>query len=172
MFTLVLKGHIALDRARFPAGTTGTQLDILARQFLWQEGFDYDHGTGHGVGVFLSVHEGPQRIAKAPSHVALQPGMIVSNEPGYYRADAFGIRCENLVVVRESTREAEERAMLEFESITLVPFDQRLLEPGLMTEAELVWLDDYHQRVHAAIGPLLQGHDLEWLQQATRPLSS
>ncbi len=172
MFTLVLKGHIALDRARFPAGTTGTQLDALARQFLWQEGFDYDHGTGHGVGVFLSVHEGPQRIAKASSTIALQPGMIVSNEPGYYRDGAFGIRCENLVVVRESAREDEERAMLEFEAITLVPFDLRLVDASLMTPAELAWLDNYHRRVAAAIGPLLEGSDLEWLQQATRPLSA
>lgn len=170
MFTLVLKGHIALDQARFPAGTTGTQLDILARQFLWQEGFDYDHGTGHGVGVFLSVHEGPQRIAKAASTVALRPGMIVSNEPGYYRDGAFGIRCENLVVVRESTRKGEERPMLEFEAITLVPFDTRLVDASLMTPAELAWLNDYHQRVVTAIGPLLEGADREWLEQATRPL--
>lgn len=172
MFTLVLKGHIALDLARFPAGTTGSQLDILARQFLWQEGFDYDHGTGHGVGVFLSVHEGPQRIAKAPNTIALQPGMIVSNEPGYYRADAFGIRCENLVVVRECTRAGEEQSMLGFEAITLVPFDRRLVEPGLMTPAELAWLDNYHSQVRSVVGPLLQGADREWLQQATRPLAA
>ena len=102
LFTLVLKGHIALDQARFPRGTTGTQLDALARQFLWREGFDYDHGTGHGVGVFLSVHEAPQRISKHYNAVRAAPGMIVSNEPGYYRDGAFGMRCENLVVVRES----------------------------------------------------------------------
>ena len=134
MFTLVLKGHIALGRARFPAGTTGSQLDSLARQFLWQEGYDYDHGTGHGVGAFLSVHEGPQRIAKAPNTTALQPGMVVSNEPGYYRAGAFGIRCENLVVVRESSREGGELAMLEFDALTLVPFDLRLVDASLMTQ--------------------------------------
>jgi Xaa-Pro aminopeptidase len=172
MFTLVLKGHIALDQARFPVGTTGSQLDILARQFLWQEGFDYDHGTGHGVGVFLSVHEGPQRIAKAPNTTALQPGMIVSNEPGYYRAGAFGIRCENLVVVRESRRGNEEQAMLEFEAITLVPFDLRLVDASLMTAAELHWLDSYHRRVAAVVGPLLEGADLAWLEQATRPLAA
>jgi Xaa-Pro aminopeptidase len=172
MFTLVLKGHIALDQARFPVGTTGSQLDILARQFLWQEGFDYDHGTGHGVGVFLSVHEGPQRIAKAPNTTALQPGMIVSNEPGYYRADAFGIRCENLVVVRESSRGGEEQAMLEFEAITLVPFDLRLVDVSLLTAAELHWLDSYHRRVAAVVGPLLEGADLAWLEQATRPLAA
>jgi len=171
MFTLVLKGHIALDQARFPAGTTGTQLDILARQFLWQEGFDYDHGTGHGVGVFLSVHEGPQRIAKAPNTIALQPGMIVSNEPGYYRDGEFGIRCENLVVVQQSTREGEERTMLEFDAITLVPFDVRLVDITLLTKAELAWLNEYHQRVAAVIGPLLDGADRDWLEQATSPLA-
>ncbi len=171
MFTLVLKGHIALDQARFPVGTTGSQLDILARQFLWQKGFDYDHGTGHGVGVFLSVHEGPQRIAKAPTTVALQPGMIVSNEPGYYRAGAFGIRCENLLVVRESTREGGELAMLEFEALTLVPFDRRLVDTSLMTELELTWFDNYQQRVAAVIGPLLKGADRDWLAQVTRPLA-
>lgn len=171
MFTLVLKGHIALDGARFPVGTTGTQLDILARQFLWQEGFDYDHGTGHGVGVFLSVHEGPQRIAKAPNSIALQPGMIVSNEPGYYRGEEFGIRCENLVVVQKSARNAEERAMLEFDAITLVPFDLRLVDITLLTAAELEWLNEYHQRVAEVIGPLLQGADRDWLQRATRPLA-
>ena len=172
MFTLVLKGHIALDQARFPVGTTGSQLDILARQFLWQQGFDYDHGTGHGVGVFLSVHEGPQRIAKAPNTTALQPGMIVSNEPGYYRAGAFGIRCENLVVVRKSSRDNEEQAMLEFEAITLVPFDLRLVDASLMTAAELHWLDSYHQRVAAVVGPLLDEADRAWLEQATRPLAA
>ena len=170
MFTLVLKGHIALDQARFPAGTTGTQLDVLARQFLWREGCDYDHGTGHGVGVFLSVHEGPQRISKQHSTVALCPGMIISNEPGYYRDGDYGIRCENLVVVRESGRTDHERPMLEFEAITLVPFDLRLVDIGLMTPAELSWLNDYHQRVATVIGPLLSAAELNWLQQATRPL--
>ncbi len=172
MFTLVLKGHIALDLARFPVGTTGTQLDILARQFLWQEGFDYDHGTGHGVGVFLSVHEGPQRIGKAANATALAPGMIVSNEPGYYRADGFGIRCENLVVVRESSRTDEEQAMLEFEAITLVPFDLRLLDASLLSRAELDWLNSYHQRVAEVISPLLDGSDLAWLEHATRPVAA
>jgi Xaa-Pro aminopeptidase len=170
MFTLVLKGHIALDQARFPAGTSGSQLDVLARQFLWQEGFDYDHGTGHGVGVFLSVHEGPQRIAKASSGVALRPGMIVSNEPGYYRDGAFGIRCENLVVVRESSGRQDERLMLEFEAITLVPFDRRLVDVALLSEAEMAWLNDYHRRVAELIGPRLEGGDRDWLEQATAPL--
>lgn len=171
MFTLVLKGHIALDKARFPAGTTGTQLDVLARQFLWAEGYDYDHGTGHGVGAFLSVHEAPQRIGKAHNPFALQPGMIISNEPGYYKVDCYGIRCENLVVVRES-KVAGETAMLEFEALTLVPFDQRLLDTSLLSSAEVQWIDDYHALVLDRIGPLLQGEELGWLQQATRPLAA
>jgi Xaa-Pro aminopeptidase len=167
LFTLVLKGHIALDQARFPPGTTGTQLDALARQYLWRAGFDYDHGTGHGVGVFLSVHEGPQRISKHYNPVALRPGMIVSNEPGYYRDGVFGMRCENLVVVREALQEDGDTPMLEFEALTLVPFDTRLLDTSLMSAAELDWLNAYHQRVATAIGPLLQGSDKEWLAQAT-----
>ncbi|TDG15036.1 aminopeptidase P family protein [Seongchinamella unica] len=169
MFTLVLKGHIALDQARFPAGTTGTQLDVLARQFLWQGGFDYDHGTGHGVGAFLSVHEAPQRIAKAHNPFALLPGMIVSNEPGYYRDHSFGIRCENLVVVREAETGGE-TSMYEFEALTLVPFDQRLLCVELLTAAEREWINDYHAQVAREIGPLLEGADKGWLEQATRPL--
>ncbi|MGB1140780.1 MAG: M24 family metallopeptidase, partial [Halioglobus sp.] len=132
LFTLVLKGHIALAEAIFPAGTTGTQLDALARQFLWREGFDYDHGTGHGVGVFLSVHEGPQRISKASSKVALRPGMIVSNEPGYYRDGEFGMRCENLLAVVEAPPMGDGRAMLAFETLTLAPFDRRLLMLSLL----------------------------------------
>lgn len=172
LFTLVLKGHIALARARFPRGTTGTHLDALARQFLWREGYDYDHGTGHGVGVFLSVHEGPQRISKQHNGVALCPGMIISNEPGYYRDGAFGMRCENLQVVRESDDIGGEISMLEFETLTLVPFDTRLLEIGLMDTTELEWLNRYHQRVVATIGPLLQAADRDWLAQATRPVGA
>ncbi|MCB1687611.1 MAG: aminopeptidase P family protein [Halioglobus sp.] len=170
LFTLVLKGHIALAQVRFPRGTTGTQLDALARQFLWREGYDYDHGTGHGVGVFLSVHEGPQRISKVHNAVALRPGMIVSNEPGYYRDGAFGIRCENLQVVRECEDSVGETPVLEFETLTLVPFDTRLLDPALMDAAEIDWLNRYHQRVLETIGPLLQGSDKVWLSQATRPV--
>ncbi|CAA0109389.1 Aminopeptidase YpdF [Halioglobus japonicus] len=170
LFTLVLKGHIALAQVRFPPGTTGTQLDALARQFLWREGYDYDHGTGHGVGVFLSVHEGPQRISKVHNPVALRPGMIVSNEPGYYRDGAFGMRCENLQVVCEGSDAIGETPMLEFETLTLVPFDVRLVEPTLMDAAEIDWLNRYHQRVAATIGPLLQGDDAIWLSQATRPI--
>ena len=171
MFTLVLKGHIALDQARFPEGTTGTQLDILARQFLWQQGFDYDHGTGHGVGCYLSVHEGPQRIAKVYNGTALKPGMVLSNEPGFYKDGTYGMRCENLVVVTEVGKVAgTDRKMLGFKPLTLAPFDLRLVERDLLTEAELDWLNDYHVKVRETIGPYLEGATLDWLQQATRIL--
>ena len=170
-FTLVLKGHIALDRARFPDGTTGTQLDILARQFLWMAGLDYDHGTGHGVGAFLSVHEGPQRIAKVSSDIPLKPGMVISNEPGYYKDQRYGIRCENLVVVRESEIQGDDgRTMYEFEAITMAPFDRRLLDVALMTPEELVWLNNYHANVWQKLSPFLDGDDLAWLEQATQPI--
>lgn len=169
-FTLVLKGHIALASARFPKGTTGSQLDALARQHLWAHGFDFDHGTGHGVGHFLSVHEGPQRIAKAYNPTALLPGMVLSNEPGYYRADAFGIRIENLELVVE-VETAGDMTMLGFESLTRAPIDRRLVDLSLLTDTELAWLNRYHQTVFAVISPSLQGDDLAWLQQATAPLS-
>lgn len=171
MFTLVLKGHISLDQAHFPEGTTGTQLDILARQHLWQQGFDYDHGTGHGVGCFLSVHEGPQRIGKAFNGTELQPGMVISNEPGYYKDGAYGMRCENLVLVTQVGEVADTgKKMLGFEPITLTPFDLRLVDRDLLNETELAWLNNYHQKVLGTIGPLLEGKELEWLQNATRPI--
>lgn len=173
LFTLVLKGHIALATARFPAGTTGTQLDVLARQFLWAQGLDYDHGTGHGVGVFLSVHEGPQRISKVHNGVALQPGMIVSNEPGYYRDGVLGIRCENLVLVREAEPgggAAFETAMLEFETISLVPFDRRLVVLDMLSLGERDWLNAYHERVRQIIGPSLDALDRDWLERAAAAL--
>ncbi|WP_240002560.1 aminopeptidase P family protein [Oleisolibacter albus] len=170
-FTLVLKGHIALATAVFPAGTTGSQLDLLARQFLWQAGLDYDHGTGHGVGSFLSVHEGPQRIAKIPNTVALQAGMILSNEPGYYKTGAYGIRVENLVVVQSATDiPGAERPMLRFETITLCPIDRRLVDTGLLTTAERDWLNSYHARVREALAPLLEAEERDWLDRATAPL--
>jgi Xaa-Pro aminopeptidase len=172
MYTLVLKGHIALATARFPAGTTGTQLDALARQFLWQAGYDYDHGTGHGVGSFLSVHEGPQRIAKSSNNVALLPGMIISNEPGYYRDNEFGMRCENLVVVTPAAEGPDGKAMLEFETITLVPFDNRLLQLDLLTPRELGWLNRYHEKVCETLSDLLESTDLAWLQQATQAVTA
>jgi len=162
MFTLVLKGHIALAAAVFPKGTSGTQLDVLARQFLWAAGKDYDHGTGHGVGAFLSVHEGPQRIAKTGSQQELLPGMVISNEPGYYQEDSYGIRCENLVVVIERAD-----GMLAFETITFAPFDQRLIDLALMTTEEILWLNNYHAEVRLKLSDELDGEDIKWLDQAT-----
>ncbi|KKD59641.1 X-Pro aminopeptidase [Grimontia sp. AD028] len=169
-FTLVLKGHISLATARFPKGTAGSQLDALARQHLWANGFDYDHGTGHGVGHFLSVHEGPQRIAKAPSTVALLPGMVLSNEPGYYRADAFGIRIENLELVVEVPTQGD-MTVLGFESLTRAPIDRRLVDVSLLTDNEIAWWNDYHQKVWQDVSPALGGEDLAWLEQATAALS-
>lgn len=169
-FTLVLKGHIALSTARFPRGTTGSQLDALARLPLWSVGLDYDHGTGHGVGSFLSVHEGPQRISKVPNTVALQPGMILSNEPGYYKTGAYGIRIENLVVVQPLDLPMAERPMLAFEVLTLAPIDRNLIEPTLLTQEEIVWLNAYHARVRDSLAPRLEPEVAEWLGQATSPI--
>jgi Xaa-Pro aminopeptidase len=169
-FTRVLKGHIALAMARFPAGTTGSQLDALARYALWQAGLDYDHGTGHGVGAYLSVHEGPHRISKMANNVALQPGMIVSNEPGYYKTDAYGIRIENLVAVREAKIDGADRRYLEFETLTLAPIDLACIEPGLLTDAERQWLNDYHRRVRETVGPEVDEATRAWLAEATRAL--
>ncbi len=170
MFTLVLKGHIALDSARFPTDTSGAALDVLARQYLWQQGFDYDHGTGHGVGAFLSVHEGPQRIARRGAEVGLRPGMIISNEPGYYRDGQYGIRCENLVVVRPCGSAEGDIPVLEFHALTLVPFDQRMLDIDLLTDDEIDWLNTYHQRVWNEVGPQCAETDLDWLRQAVLPV--
>jgi Xaa-Pro aminopeptidase len=168
-FTRVLKGHIAIATARFPKGTSGTQLDSFARRALWQKGLDYDHGTGHGVGSYLSVHEGPQRISKAPNTQPLLPGMIVSNEPGYYKTGAYGIRIENLVVVR-SSEEGGERDMLGFETLTLAPIDRTLVDCDLLDDDEIAWLDAYHARVREVISPLVDRDTAEWLKQATAPL--
>ena len=167
-FTRVLKGHIALGTARFPVGTTGSQLDALARYALWQAGLDYDHGTGHGVGAYLSVHEGPQRISKVASTVALQPGMIVSNEPGYYKAGGYGIRIENLLAVREAKIEGADRAYLEFETLTLAPIDLACLEPALLNAGERQWLNDYHRRVRETVAPQVDEPTRAWLAEATR----
>ncbi|MBV7314497.1 aminopeptidase P family protein [Shewanella sp. NIFS-20-20] len=168
MVTLVLKGHIALDQARFPRGTTGQQLDALARQYLWQYGYDYDHGTGHGVGHCLSVHEGPQRIGKNSNATPLMAGMILSNEPGYYRDHAFGIRIENLVEVQACQQLADsERSMLEFSPLTLIPIDTRLVEKSLLTPKEIQWLNHYHSQVFSAHAKQLSGAELAWLTQAT-----
>ena len=169
-FTLVLKGHIAIARAIFPDGTSGAQLDTLARQFLWRDGLDFDHGTGHGVGSYLSVHEGPARIAKLGS-APLKRGMILSNEPGYYRTDAYGIRIENLILVTEAKPVADaERPLNAFETLTLAPIDARLIDSSLMTPEEIAWLDAYHARVRREIAPLLDKPAREWLIAATTPL--
>jgi Xaa-Pro aminopeptidase len=170
-FTRVLKGHIALATALFPAGTTGSQLDALARQFLWQAGLDYDHGTGHGVGSFLSVHEGPQRISKSPSTVALQPGMVVSNEPGYYKTGAYGIRIESLIlVVEKGTPERGERPLLGFETLTLVPIDTRLIQLEMLTPEERQWLNNYHTQVQKTLLPHLDEEEARWVIEATREI--
>ncbi len=167
-FTLVLQGHIDLAQAVFPKGTTGSQLDALARRWLWTEGLDYDHGTGHGVGAFLSVHEGPQRIGKAPNLVALEPGMVLSNEPGYYKTGAWGIRIENLVAVREV--EGGERPMRGFEILTLVPIDRRLVVAEMLLPDQRDWLNAYHERVAEVVAPLLDAETARWLEAATRPI--
>jgi Xaa-Pro aminopeptidase len=170
-FTRVLKGHIALSRVRFPVGTTGSQLDALARLSLWEAGLDYDHGTGHGVGSYLGVHEGPHRIAKPGNTVALQPGMIVSNEPGYYRTGAYGIRTENLQFVTEPAPvEGGEREMLGFETLTLAPIDRDLIVKKLLSAADLAWLNGYHARVAAVIGPQLDGTAKAWLLEVCKPI--
>ncbi|WP_119168569.1 aminopeptidase P family protein [Algihabitans albus] len=170
-YTLVLKGHIAIATARFPDGTTGSQLDSLARRPLWNEGLDFDHGTGHGVGSYLSVHEGPQRISKVPNRVALKPGMIVSNEPGYYKPGAYGIRIENLVAVQEAeSRSSDERKMLAFETLTLAPFDRSLIDVALLDESEISWVDHYHKRVKRELAPLVEAEAKAWLETATTPL--
>jgi Xaa-Pro aminopeptidase len=168
-FTRVLKGHITLATARFPKGTTGAQLDPFARRALWQKGLDYDHGTGHGVGSYLSVHEGPQRISKAPNAQPLLPGMIVSNEPGYYKTGAYGIRIENLVVVQPSIG-ADERDMMCFETLTLAPIDGALVEREMLDAEEVAWLDGYHARVREIIAPLVDRETAGWLEQATAPI--
>jgi Xaa-Pro aminopeptidase len=169
-FTRVLKGHIALATARFPEGTTGSQLDILARQALWQAGLDYDHGTGHGVGSYLGVHEGPQRISKIPNTVALKPGMIVSNEPGYYKTGAYGIRIENLVCVTALDIEGAEWPMLGFETLTRAPIDLALVDTALLTPPEIEWLNAYHADVAETLVPLVDEDTAAWLEGATRPV--
>jgi Xaa-Pro aminopeptidase len=166
-FTRVLKGHIAIARAVFPKGASGAQIDTLARQSLWAAGVDFDHGTGHGVGSYLSVHEGPQRISKTGA-TALAPGMIVSNEPGYYAAGKFGIRIENLIVVEERKIAGAERDMFGFETISMAPIDSRLIERKLLKDGEVAWLDAYHARVRKALAPLVDPETRAWVKKATR----
>ena len=169
-FTLVLKGHIALARAVFPDGTSGAQLDTLARQYLWQAGVDFDHGTGHGVGSYLSVHEGPARIAKFGG-AALKRGMILSNEPGYYRPGAYGIRIENMILVTEASLViGAEKPLNAFETLTVAPIDARLVEPALLTADELAWLNAYHARVRDVLASSLDAATRAWLITATAPL--
>ncbi|MBN3494255.1 aminopeptidase P family protein [Vibrio neptunius] len=169
-FTLALKGHIGVARARFPKGTRGYQIDTLARQHLWAEGFDYDHGTGHGVGHFLNVHEGPASISKRQIDVPLVEGMVLSNEPGYYRADAFGIRIENLELVVE-TKTNGDFPVLCFESLTRCPIDTRNINVDMLTKPELNWVNEYHQKVWNDISPLVQGDVKTWLEKATQPIA-
>jgi Xaa-Pro aminopeptidase len=170
-YTLVLKGHLALGRVRFPPGTTGSALDVLARAPLWSAGLDYDHGTGHGVGSYLGVHEGPQRIGKVDNRVALRPGMIVSNEPGYYKTGAYGIRIENLqYVTGPEDVEGGERRMLGFEFLTLAPYDRRLINEILLTDEEREQINAYHARVLAEVGPDLDAEARGWLEQACEPI--
>ena len=166
-FTRVLKGHIAIARAVFPKGTSGAQIDALARTPLWRAGLDFDHGTGHGVGSYLSVHEGPQRISKLGS-TGLEPGMILSNEPGFYHAGHWGIRIENLVVVEKKEIAGAEREMLGFETITLAPIDVALIEPKLLDREEIAWVNAYHARVRGQISPLVEAGARRWLHAATR----
>jgi Xaa-Pro aminopeptidase len=170
-FTRVLKGHIAISELRFPAGTTGAHIDAFARHALWQAGFDFDHGTGHGVGSYLSVHEGPQSISKR-GHVVLEPGMILSNEPGYYKTGAYGIRIENLLLVHPPAPiPGGDREMLGFETLTLAPIDRRLIDPASLSAGELAWINTYHARVAAVIGPHLGEADRTWLDLATAPIT-
>jgi Xaa-Pro aminopeptidase len=174
-FTRVLKGHIAIATAVFPKGTRGSQLDSFARRSLWEAGLDYAHGTGHGVGSFLAVHEGPQRIspvgsAQSGGDEPLQAGMIISNEPGYYKTGEYGIRIENLVLVCEREIEGAEKEMLGFETLTFAPIDRRLIDPQMLEPEELIWLNCYHAHVLAKIGPQLKGDDLVWLQAACAPI--
>jgi Xaa-Pro aminopeptidase len=168
-FTLVLKGHIAIDEVRFPEGTRGIDLDSLARHALWQNGKDYAHGTGHGVGSYMNVHEGPQGIHRRAMEI-LKPGMIISNEPGYYVEDSHGIRIENLIIVKDAVHTGGNIKTHTFENITWTPIDKRLVDKSLLNEAECNWLDKYHETVMKKLSPYLKGAELEWLESATSPL--
>jgi Xaa-Pro aminopeptidase len=169
-FTRVLKGHIAIARAVFPKGASGAQLDSFARAPLWEVGLDFDHGTGHGIGSYLSVHEGPQRISKLGT-TALEPGMILSNEPGYYKTGVYGIRIENLILVEPRAIEGAEREMRGFETLTLAPIDLRLVDQVLLGREDTAWLDAYHRRVYETLAPLVDDETRDWLTRATRALA-
>ena len=168
-FTRVLKGHIAIAETRFPYGTGGGQIDALGRAALWEVGLDYDHGTGHGVGSYLAVHEGPQRISKKGGNVPMVPGMIISNEPGYYKEGSYGIRIENLVVVTAASESAggKKNATLSFETLTLAPIDRNLIVPQLLNKNEKMWLNRYHQRVRDALSNIVDEDARDWLIEAT-----
>jgi Xaa-Pro aminopeptidase len=168
-YTRVLQGMIAISRVRFPKGLAGRDIDALARYPLWLAGQDYDHGTGHGVGAFLSVHEGPQRISRL-SDVPLDPGMILSNEPGYYREGAFGIRLENLIVVEPAPPLGDNRQQLAFETLTWVPFDRRLILPDRLSPGDRHWLNAYHAAVKEKLATRLSGPTLDWLADACAPI--
>ena len=169
-FTLVLKGVIAITTARFPKGTRGQDIDVLARIALWKHGFDYAHGTGHGVGSYLSVHEGPQSISKKGAQELL-PGMILSNEPGYYKPGSFGIRIENLIIVTEpEVPEGGDIPMMGFETLTFCPIDRRLIDKSLFTQEEIDWLNSYHARVREKLSGHLKDAERKWLEAATAPL--
>ena len=168
--TRVMQGHIAIATLVFPQGVAGAHIDALARRALWQAGLDYDHGTGHGVGSYLSVHEGPVSISRAARPIPIAPGMILSNEPGYYLAGQYGIRLENLLLVQPADFPAAKKPFLRFETLTLAPFDRRLLEPALFTPAEADWLDAYHARVLSELGPHIDAELLDWLTHACAPL--
>ncbi len=170
-YTRVLKGHIAIATAVFPEGTSGQQLDALARLPLWRAGLDFDHGTGHGIGSFLSVHEGPQRLSKLGT-AALEPGMILSNEPGYYKTGEYGVRIENLVIVERREIPGGDRKMLGFETFSFAPIDLRLVEPSLMTREEIDWLNAYHARVREVLTPQVDAATAGWLAEATRALDA
>lgn len=166
-FTRVLKGHIAIDIAVFPKGVSGAQLDTFARKALWDVGLDFDHGTGHGIGSYLSVHEGPQRIAKT-GVTPLEPGMMLSNEPGFYKAGQWGIRIENLILVEKRDIPGAEREMYGFETLSFAPIDLNLVEPALLTTEERAWLNAYHAKTRAIVGPLVDAETMKWLEKATR----
>ncbi|SVC79727.1 uncharacterized protein METZ01_LOCUS332581, partial [marine metagenome] len=165
----VMKGHIALSSAQFPEGIAGQHVDTFARQYLWYEGLDFNHGTGHGVGSYLNVHEGPHSIGKGANQVPFMEGMVVSNEPGYYRENEFGIRSENLIFVKK-IKEVEGKKLFGFENLTYVPFDTRLLDMSIITKTEKDWINNYHQKVLKKIGSHLDDSVMAWLNKATQPI--
>jgi Xaa-Pro aminopeptidase len=168
--TRVMQGHIAIATAIFPKGVGGAHLDAFARRALWQAGLDYDHGTGHGVGSYLSVHEGPVSLSRLARPVPIDAGMILSNEPGFYLAEHYGIRLENLLLVQPADMPGAAKSFLRFETLTLAPFDRHLLNPALMTAQERDWLDAYHARVLQTVGPALGEAERRWLTERCAPL--